>query len=63
MSAAVMRGESELTLVMNRNNALFLSSSCEVSRSFRTPDTNSVLPNNSAATAACDCSQNGHSFR
>src|SRR5579862_864846 len=63
MSSAVMRGESRFTRSTNRNSALCFSSSPDVSRSRSTPHTSSSSPSNSAATAACDFSQNGHALR
>ena len=55
--------ESPFTFRTKRNSAFSGSDSEEVSRSASTPSTSSLLPSNSAATAACDFVQNGHWFR
>jgi hypothetical protein len=57
-----MEAEWRFTLSTNRNSTFSLSLRPEESKSFRTPVTSSSLPNNSAATAACDFVQNGHWF-
>jgi len=62
MSDGWVDTESPLTFFTKRNRAFSCSESCEVSRSARTLATSSVLPRSSAATAACDFVQNGHSL-
>jgi len=62
MSSAVMLGDCSFTLLTKRNRAFSFSGSAELSRSCNTLHTSSSLPSSSAATAACDFSQNGQSF-
>ena len=63
MSCGRICGESRFTLSTKRNNAFSLLVKSRGFQIVENAQTSSSLPSNSAATAACDFSQNGQWFR
>ena len=63
MSSGPIVLETSFTFRTKRRSTFSALESGDVSTSARTLATSSLLPSNSAATAACDFVQNGHWFR